>query len=90
MQEHMNKNIRAGLRKEKKKKKHIHKRKNKERRDLLNLKSSEIKAPKYLKYKIKEGKIIVSQTDKSSRFAVLSRKRYMKSGMVHASKDKKI
>ena len=42
MQEHMDSNIRAVLRKEKKKK-HIHKRKKKERRDPLNLKSSEIK-----------------------------------------------
>ena len=64
--------------------------KKKKMRDPINLKASEIKAMKNLKEKIKEGQIIVSQTDKSSRFAVLSRKQYMESGMVHTSKDKKI
>ena len=40
--------------------------------------------------KIKEGSIVISQTDKSSRFAVLCKKQYLESGRVHTMKDKKI
>ena len=57
-------------------------------KDPLNLTRNEIKAMKTLKDRIKEGELIVSQTDKSSRFAVLSKQQYLESGKVHTSKDK--
>ena len=59
-------------------------------KDPLNLTKNEIKAMKTLKDRIKEGELIVSQTDKSSRFAVLSKQQYLESGKVHTSKDKEI
>ena len=62
----------------------------KRQRDPLNLKPLEIKAMKSLKDKIKEGEIIITQTDKSSRFAVLTKDQYLQSGHVHTKKDKKI
>ena len=62
----MSSQIKTLYKKKKKKKKDI--------RDPLNLKPSEIKAMKGLKEKTKEGSIVISQTDKSSRFAVLSKK----------------
>ena len=34
--------------------------------------------------------MIISQTDKSARFAVLTRNQYLDSGRVHTKKDKKI
>jgi len=43
-----------------------------------------------LKAKIKEGDLIISQTDKSSRYAVLSKDQYLESGNLHTSKDREI
>ena len=56
----------------------------------LNLNKKESEALKNLKKRIKEGEIIISQTDKSSRFAVLTKKQYLDAGKVHTSKDKEI
>ena len=59
-------------------------------KDPINLLKTEIEALRSLKTKIKEGELIVSQTDKSSRFAVLTKQQYLESGKVHTSKDKEI
>ena len=59
-------------------------------REPMNLTQMEIRAMKSLKDRIKHGDIIVSQTDKSSRFAVLTKAQYLQSGKTHTSKDKKI
>ena len=56
----------------------------------LNLSKRERNGLKSLKERIKEGELIIAQTDKSSRFAVLSRDQYIKSGMKHTGKDTKI
>ena len=54
------------------------------------LNKNEILALKSLKTRIKTGQIIVSQTDKSSRFSVMSRTQYLESGQIHTKNDKKI
>ena len=64
--------------------------KNKKNKDPLKLTCSEIDAMKSLKEKIKEGTLIITQTDKSSRFAVLTKDQYLQSGKSHTIKDKKI
>ena len=46
-----------------------------------------MEAVKSLKKRIKDKEIIVCQTDKSSRFAVISRLDYLKAGSVHTGKD---
>ena len=56
----------------------------------VNLLKSECAAMKSLKKKIKAGSLIISQTDKSARFAVLTRNQYLDSGKEHTKKDKKI
>ena len=56
----------------------------------INLNRDEVIALKSLKDKIKQGDLIVCQTDKSSRFAALTRHQYMTSGLVHTSKDEEI
>ena len=45
---------------------------------------------KSLEKKIKEKKLIVIKTDKSSRFAVCSEDAYLRMGRVHTSKDRKV
>ena len=45
---------------------------------------------KSLKKKIKDGDIIVLKTDKSGKLCVASRDAYVKMGMIHTEKDKKI
>ena len=38
--------------------------------------------------KVKMGDLIIAQTDKSTRFAILTLKQYLESGHTHAQKDK--
>ena len=53
----------------------------------INLNKSEGEALKSLKKRVADKELIISQTDKSSRFAVLSRLQYLKAGSVHTAKD---
>ena len=55
-----------------------------------NLSRQEADAMISLKKKMKAGALIISQTDKSSRFAVMTKEQYLESGRVHTQKDKKI
>ena len=55
-----------------------------------NLSKEEQADLKYLEKKIKEKKLIVIKTDKSSRFAVCSEDTYLRMGRVHTSKDRKV
>ena len=59
-------------------------------RKIENLPFKEINAMKSLKKKISAGELIISQTDKSSRFAVLTVDQYLKSGAIHTCKDERI
>ena len=61
----------------------------KKKMEPINSTGMELKASRTLKDKIKQGELVVSQTDKSSRFAVLTKKQYLDSGRVHTAKDKK-
>ena len=45
---------------------------------------------KSLKKRIQEGEIVVIKTDKSGKLCVSTRDEYVKMGMMHAGKDKKI
>ena len=56
----------------------------------INLSKCEIDALRSLKKKIKDGSLVVTRTDKSSRFAVMSKKQYLESGWTHTAKDQKI
>ena len=58
--------------------------------DPINLSVEEVKALKSLKDKVKEGEIVVCPTDKSSRFAVLTKQQYLESGKTHTNKDKEV
>ena len=53
-----------------------------------NLSRDEKEGLKTLEKKIKERKIIVIKTDKSSRFAVCSEEAYIRMGKIHTTKDK--
>ena len=66
------------------------KKESKHQPDPTNLSKEEIKALKSLKERVKQGDLIICQTDKSSRFAAMTRQQYMDSGLVHTSKDKEI
>ena len=65
-------------------------RRKKDNRDPMNLSRNEIEALRTLKKKIQEGELVVSQTDKSSRFAVLTRAQYLESGQVHTAREREI
>ena len=69
--------VKTGRKKGKKKKKFAKEKQgiaNKPSNDPINLPKCEIEALKSLKNKIKEGSLIISQTDKSSRFSVMSKR----------------
>ena len=66
------------------------KKKKKNGRDPINLSKEEIGALESLKERIKNGEIMVCQTDKSSRFAVLTKEQYLRSGRTHTEKDQEI
>ena len=55
-----------------------------------NLSKAELKGLKSLKRRIKNGELIVCETDKSKRFSILSRQQYIESGKAHTSKDLEI
>ena len=55
-----------------------------------NLTLKEREGLKSLRNRIKEEELVIAQTDKSSRFTVLSRKQYIESGEKHTKKDKLI
>ena len=55
-----------------------------------NLDMEEREGLKSLKERIKAGDIIICATDKSGRFAVLSRKQYIEAGEEHTKNDKEI
>ena len=59
-------------------------------KDPINLEKKERQALKSLKKRIAEGELIIGQTDKSSRFAVMTRKQYLDAGKVHTNKDLKV
>ena len=52
-----------------------------------NLSNEELAGLKSLRKKIKNGSLIVCDTDKSKRFAILSKEQYLASGALHTSKD---
>ena len=52
-----------------------------------NLSKSELKGLASLKKKVREGSLVVGKTDKSKRFAILSRQQYLDSGRQHTQKD---
>ena len=55
-----------------------------------NLTQDQQEGLKSLKKKIKDGDIVVLRTDKSGKLCVASRDAYVKMGMMHTNKDKKI
>ena len=55
-----------------------------------NLSKEQQEGLKSLEKKVKERKIIVMKTDKSSRFAVCSEEAYLRMGQAHTSKDRRI
>jgi hypothetical protein len=57
---------------------------------LDNLTASEKRGLKSLKKKVKEGVLIICQTDMSGRFCVMSREDYRMAGSKHTSKDREI
>ena len=54
---------------------------------LENLTAKDRRGLESLKRRVKEKEIIVCRTDKSGRFAVLSREQYIKAGEAHTDKD---
>jgi hypothetical protein len=62
-----------------------------EKRDkelIENLNAKEKRGLKSLQKRVKSRELVVCQTDKSSRFFVLSREQYIKAGEIHTNKDK--
>ena len=55
-----------------------------------NLKDEESKGLKSLKKRVAEGSIVVCQTDKSSRFAIMSIEEYEEAGRKHTDKDTEV
>ena len=56
----------------------------------LNITKKEKSGLESLKKRIKEGELIIAQTDKSSRFAALTRDQYLQAGKKHTSKDERV
>ena len=55
-----------------------------------NLNAREKKGLRSLQKRVKSGELIVCQTDKSSRFCVMSRDDYIKAGEVHTNADREV
>ena len=55
-----------------------------------NLTESEARGLKSLKKRVAEGSLIVCQTDKSSRFAIMSQEEYLAAGQKHVAKDEEV
>ena len=60
------------------------------KREFENLDAEEKAALKSLPKRCQSGEIVVCQTDKSGRFAVLSRQQYIDAGKVHIKDDREI
>ena len=58
--------------------------------DPINISPDEKTAMREIKGRIKSGEVCITSTDKSSRFALLSRQQYLEAGAVHTNKDQKI
>ena len=58
--------------------------------NVLNLTKDEREAMESIKKRIQNKEIMVTQTDKSGRFALLTHDQYIHSGNKHTSKDKKV
>ena len=56
-------------------------------RQKTNLTRAAMRGLKSLKKRVKEGSLVVLPTDKSGRFAVMSRETYLKAGTKHTAKD---
>ena len=52
-----------------------------------NLSNEELLGIKSLKKRVKEGSIVICETDKSKRFAVMTKEQFIASGNVHTCKD---
>ena len=55
-----------------------------------NLDHEEKLGIKRLQKRVKNGEIVVCQTDKSGRFSILTREQYVKAGEKHTSKDREV
>ena len=55
-----------------------------------NISDEELGAIKSLKKKIEDGTIVITQTDKSSRFAVMTKSQYLLAGAEHTKKDRAV
>ena len=61
-----------------------------DKKDILNLSNNEKKGLKSLLKRVKNDEIVITPTDKSGRFAVLSLEQYVKAGNKHTDKDESI
>ena len=52
-----------------------------------NLSKSELSGLKSLKKRVQAGSLVVAETDKSKRFALLTREQYLKAGLKHTQND---
>ena len=52
-----------------------------------NLTIDEVEGLKSLRKKISDGSLIVCETDKSKRFAIMTRQQYLEAGFVHTKND---
>jgi hypothetical protein len=55
-----------------------------------NLTEEETSGLKSLKKRVKDGSIVICQTDKSSRFAILTMEEYLEAGKKHTKNDEKV
>ena len=55
-----------------------------------NLTDSEARGLKTLQKRVREGSLIICETDKSGRFAVMSQEEYLEAGNKHVSKDEEV
>ena len=53
----------------------------------INITKQEEKGLKSLQQRVASGELIVTETDKSKRFCIMTREQYVKSGEKHTSKD---
>ena len=63
---------------------------NKKGQQKMNLTASEARGLRSLKTRVKEGEIVVLPTDKTGKFAVMSRDYYEKSGLSHTQNDEEV
>ena len=55
-----------------------------------NLTSSEFRGYQSLKKRVKNGEIVIVQTDKTGKLCIMSREAYEEAGMVHTNKDEEV